>query len=146
MSITTEVIVSYCRSPILLIWNSPYGFSLRIEKQRDKLCFLPLLPFSISYHTNYASAFRYHLGFGKSERLRPQFHRTTVSPNKEIQKGTSVYCLAILLVTPVRWVWGVICNVTGVICMEIHHGPLQPGGCTLAVKLTLVFKQLQNSI
>lgn len=107
---------------------------------------LSLLPFSTNYHTNATSPFKYHLGLRKRERLRPQLNRNTVSPNKGIQKDTSVCCLPILLVMPERWVWDVIFNVTGVLCMIIRHGPLQPGGRSLAVKLTLVFKQLQNSI
>jgi len=107
---------------------------------------LSLLPFSINYHTNAASPYKYHLGVRKRERRRPQLNTNTVSPNKEIQKDTSVYCVSVLLVLPERWVWDVTFNVTGVICMEIHHGPLQPGGRSRAVKLTLVFKQLQNSI
>ena len=61
---------------------------------------LSLLPFSTNYHTNAVSPFKYHLGVRKRERLRPQFNRNTVSPDKEIKKDTSVYCLSILLVTP----------------------------------------------
>ena len=107
---------------------------------------LSLLPLSINYHTNAASPFKYHLGVRKREHLRPQFNRNTVSPNKGIQKDTSVCCLPILLVKPEHRVRDVIFNVTGELCMIIRHGPLQPGGRSLAVKLTLVFKQLQNSI
>jgi hypothetical protein len=42
--------------------------------------------------------------------------------------------------------WDVIFNVSGVVCIEIRHVALQPEGRTLAEELTLVFKQLRNSI